>query len=210
MSSLFSRLPSSRQRSPRGSALLLCFGLASVTTLAAVDNRGAGAALAISPGLPVAHAGKVLPEDLLKGRLIISDRALPTSWSSPSAYASQLRGMNKSRIAYDKKTGKVTVHYAGFFAQPVNDVQVDFVIYDITGGARIKKGAWEAFLGKRGERVIFNSVELDKEFQEMNKKYLFTIENRRKVLASGEVIVTGEGPHYSGKVEFSDEETKQK
>ena len=34
-----------------------------------------------------------------------------------------------------------------------------------TNGAasKAKKGAWEAFLGRKGERVLFNSVELDKE-----------------------------------------------
>lgn len=212
MSSHFSRLPSrssetseaGRPGSPRrqGSRHLRALGLATLLGCAA------GAGLLTESG--AAWAARALPEDLLKGRMIISDRPLPTAWQSPGAYAAQLKGMNKTAVHYDKKTGKVTIHYAAFFAQPVNDVQVDFVIYDITGGGRIKKGSWEAFLGRRGERVIFNSVELDKEFQEMNRKYLFTIENRRKILAAGEVIVRGEGPHYSGKVEFSDEEAKQK
>src|SRR5690242_12807379 len=83
-------------------------------------------------GRPAGAGGK--PEDILKGQMIISDRSLPTKWSSPAAYASQLRGLNKQSIMYDKKTGKVQVYYAAFFAQPVNDVQVNFTIYDITSG----------------------------------------------------------------------------
>lgn len=150
------------------------------------------------------------PEDLLRGQMIITDRPIPTKWSSPTAYAAQLRGMSKGSIFYDKKTGKTQVYYAAFFAQPVNDVQVNFVIFDITDGPRVKKGSWEQFLVRKGDRVIFNSLELNKEDVEMNRKYLFAIESQRRIIASGQVIVRGEGPHYSGKVEFTDEETKQK
>jgi hypothetical protein len=166
--------------------------------------------LVATAGPAVAKGGA--PEDLLKGTLIISDSSLPTRWTSPGAYAGQLKKLHKSSLNYDKKTGKVQVYYAAFFAEPVNDIQVNFVIYDITNGVanKAKKGAWEAFLGRKGERVLFNSVELDKEDLEMNKKYLFAIEYRSKILAKSELILRGEAPKYSGKVEFTDEETKKK
>ncbi len=152
------------------------------------------------------------PEDLLKGQLLISDSSFPLKWTSPGEYASRLKKLHKSSLFYDKKTGKLTIYYAAFFAQPVNDVQVNFVIYDITSGAnaKVKKGAWEAFLGRKGERAIFNSVELDKEDIEMNKKYLFAIESGRQIIAKGELTLRGEPPKYSGKVEFSEEDTKKK
>ena len=104
------------------------------------------------------------------------------------------------------------VYYAAFFAQPVDDIQVNFVIYDITNGvaSKVRKNTSEAFMGRKGERVLFNSVELDQEDIEMNKKYMFTIERRGATLARGEIILRGEGPKYSGKVDFSDEETKKK
>jgi hypothetical protein len=106
----------------------------------------------------------------------------------------------------------LTVYYAAFFKDPVNDVQVNFVIYDITNGpnAKVKKGAWEAFLGRKGERAMFNSVEIDKEDIEMNKKYLFAIESKSRIIAKGEITLRGELPKYSGKVEFSEEDTKKK
>jgi hypothetical protein len=166
--------------------------------------------LSLAASLPaVAVAKGPAPEDLLKGKIIISDRPFPMHWNSASAYAAQLKGMNKATLWYDKKTGKVKVQYAAFFAKPLNDVQVDLVIYDITNGARDRKAATEQFMN-RGERVLFNSVELDKEDYEMNKKYRFVIENRHQPLASGEFILRGEGPHYSGKVNFTEEEAKQK
>ena len=40
----------------------------------------------------VAAAKGPVPEDSLKGRIIISDKRLPTSWNSVSSYVSQLKG----------------------------------------------------------------------------------------------------------------------
>jgi hypothetical protein len=156
-----------------------------------------------------AEARGPTPEDLLKGRVIISDRPLPRSWNSASSYVAQLKGLNRESIWYDKKTGKVTMQYAAFFAQPVQDVQVDLVIFDVTGGAHQQKVTTENFM-HMGDRVLFNSVEFDKEDVEPNRKYLVTIQSRRRILASGTFILRAEGPHYSGKVTFSDDETKDK
>jgi hypothetical protein len=155
----------------------------------------------------VAMAKGPAPEDLLKGRIIISDKRLPTSWNSPSSYVSQLKGLNKGTLWYDKKSGKLTVQYAAFFARPVNDVQVMLTLTDITNGAHQQKATTEQFLA-RGDRVIFNSVEFDKEDIEGNKKYLMTIATRGQVIATGTFILREEGPHYSGKVTFTDDETK--
>ncbi len=148
------------------------------------------------------------PEDLLKGKIIISDHSLPSSWHSVSAYVSQLRKLEKNTLWYDKKTGKVEIHYAAFFAQPVNDVQVNLVVFDITGGAHDQRASTENFMN-RGDRVLFNTITFDKEDIEGNKKYLLTIQHRHRILAAGQVTLRMEGPHYSGKVTFTDAETKE-
>jgi hypothetical protein len=148
------------------------------------------------------------PEDLLKGRIIISDKPLPTHWNSVGSYVSQMKALNKGTLWYDKKTGKLTVQYAAFFARPVDDVQVNLVLYDVTNGAHTKKVETENFM-QRGDRVLFNSVEFDKEDIEGNKKYMMTLEDRHRIIASGTFILREEGPHYSGKVTFTEEETKK-
>jgi hypothetical protein len=155
----------------------------------------------------VAFAKGPVPEDYLKGRVIISDHAFPMSWTSVSSYVSTLKNMNKGTIWYDKKTGKVTLQYAAFFAQPVNDVQVMLYLFDITNGAHVQKVSTEQFMEK-GKRVLFNSVVFDKEDIEGNRKYMLTLEDRRRVIASGTFILRTEGPHYSGKVTFTDDDTK--
>ncbi|MCU1280229.1 MAG: hypothetical protein JWM53_3775 [bacterium] len=158
-------------------------------------------------GAVAAFAKGPVPEDYLKGKIIISDRSFPMSWTSVGSYVSTLKNMNKGTIWYDKKTGKATVQYAAFFAQPVNDVQVMLNLIDITNGAHVQKVQTEQFMEK-GKRVLFNSVVFDKEDIEGNKKYLLTIEDRRRVIASGTFILRVEGPHYSGKVTFTDDDTK--
>jgi hypothetical protein len=166
--------------------------------------------LAVALALTVcasAFAKGPVPEDYLKGRIIISDKPLPTRWSSVGSYVSTLKGMNRGTIWYDKKSGKVTIQYAAFFAKPVEDVQVNLVLYDITGGQHTQKVSTENFM-TRGDRVLFNSVVFDKEDIEGNKKYMMTIEDRRRVIASGTFILREEGPHYSGKVTFSEDEAK--
>jgi hypothetical protein len=155
----------------------------------------------------VAFAKGPVPEDYLKGKVLISDRSFPMSWSSVSSYVSTLKNMNKGTIWYDKKTGKATLQYAAFFAQPVNDVQVMLNLIDITGGAHVQKVSTEQFMEK-GKRVLFNSVVFDKEDIEGNKKYMVTIADRGRVIAAGTFILREEGPHYSGKVTFTDDDTK--
>lgn len=150
---------------------------------------------------------KQAPEDFLKGKIIITDKHIPTSWSSVGSYVAELKGMARSSMWYDKKTGKLTVNYAAFFSQPVNDVQVMLVLYDITGGAHQQKVSTEQFMTK-GDRVLFNTITFDKEDIEGNKKYLMTIELRHRIIAAAQFILREEGPHYSGKVDFSDSDTK--
>lgn len=154
-----------------------------------------------------AFAKGPVPEDFLKGRIIVSDKPLPMSWQSVSSYVSALKNQNKGTLWYDKKTGKLTVQYAAFFAQPVHDVQVMMNLIDITGGAHTQKVQTEQFM-EQGKRVLFNSVVFDKEDIEGNKKYLLTITDRGRIIATGTFILREEGPHYSGKVTFTDDDTK--
>lgn len=184
----------------------------------------AAAALGASAGLGVeaARAGK-LPEDILAGQLIVSDSSFPTRWTSPSEFANACKKKRKDSLHFAKKTENskttyppVQIYYAAFFQKPVPDVEVRFVLYDITNGIqnKAKKGSWEAFLSKKGDRVLFNSVELDKEDlfgdDTATRKYMFAIEYRGQILAKSEMKLTAEAQKFSGKVEFSDEDTKKR
>lgn len=160
-------------------------------------------------GPALAKGPQAAPEDILKGQIIIAEKPLPTRWTSVSAYVAQLRSANRTTLFYDKKNPKLKIEYAAFFAKPVNDVQVDLVIYDVTGGRKERKATTENFMN-RGDRALFNSILLDREDFEMNRKYMFAIESRRATIATGTFTLRGEGERYSGKVTFTEEEAKLK
>lgn len=166
-----------------------------------------------SAGAQAGKGGKS-PEDIMAGELIVADSSFPTRWTSPASFAAECRKKNLKKLFYAKKTEKIQIYYAAFFRDGVNDVEVRFVLYDITNGTKAKKGSWEAFLNKKGDRALFNSVELEKADLlgegETARKYLVAIEHRGQRLASTELMITAEPPKYSGKVEFSDEDTKKK
>ena len=93
---------------------------------------------------------------------------------------------------------------------PWEDVQVQLILHDVTDkGPAMQKVETEQFM-QRGDRVLFNSVVFDKEDIDANRKYTMTIKERGKPIAIGNFTLRAEGPHYSGKVEFTDEETKEK
>lgn len=213
---------------PSRDGLAIDTSTGTATALGAPTRRSAlktlgwvGAALVSSAAFgSEAEAGK-LPEDILAGQLIVSDSRFPSSWTSAASFADACKKKRKEKLHFAKKTesGKSTypavqIYYAAFFSKPVNDVEVRFVLYDITNGGKAKKGSWEAFLNKKGDRVLFNSVELDKEDlfgdDTADRKYLFAIEWRGETLAKSQLILTAEKHNFSGKVEFSDDDTKKK
>ena len=59
---------------------------------------------------------------------------------------------------------------------------------------RRKRAHGKRSWSRKGERALFNSVELDKEDIEMNKKYLFAIESGRQIIAKGKITLRGEPP----------------
>ncbi|MFO0574537.1 MAG: hypothetical protein U1A78_11095 [Polyangia bacterium] len=210
-----SSVRSASESAPRATTRRSALRSLSLLALAGAVASGAGDGDAL--------AGGKMPEDILAGQLIVSDSSFPTRWTSAAAFASECKKKHKAKLHFAKKTENkksiwpnVQIYYAAFFSKPVNDVEVRFVLYDITNGlgAKVKKGSWEAFLNKKGDRVLFNSVELDKEDlfgDDTNpRKYQFAIEHRGQILAKTELTLTAEPEKFSGKVEFSDEETKKK
>jgi hypothetical protein len=138
------------------------------------------------------------PEDLLKGQLILSDKKLPMSWRSARAYARKLKRLRRKVLSFGSK-GKIHLHYAAFFAKPVNDVQVDVVVYDVTERERAKKTAWETFLARRGDRAVFGDVEISEDDLPPNRRYELVVVFRGRALAKAEITL--HAPEKPGKTE---------
>jgi hypothetical protein len=141
--------------------------------------------------------------DALKGRVIVSDKALPKAGTSASEYEKLGRG----DIVLDK-SGKVTLYFAAFTAKPMDDAQVKVTLYDITSGAN-EKAAWLVSLEHKGDRSVFTSLALPNASlpDPGDRKYRVVVEHHGTV-ASGEFGVLKVAPPQTGTVHFTPEKSK--
>ena len=97
-----------------------------------------------------------------------------------------------------------------FFAQPLNDSEIQVKFYDITSGDKRYVASDPQYTREKGSRVFGASIQLAKPEFDVRKHYLMTVESRQRVIAQTQFWLLGKGANYSGKVEFSDSEAKGK
>ena len=153
------------------------------------------------------------PEDVFKGKIIITKNRLPMKFSSQGAFVSALQKGRIDKIwPVEEKgdTGKWNIEYIAFFAQPLDDSEIQVKFYDITQGEKKFVAGDPQMTRERGSRIFGASIELAKPEFDVRKHYMMTIESRSRVLASTTFWLLGKGEQHSGKVEFSDAEAKAK
>ena len=153
------------------------------------------------------------PEDVFKGKIIITKNRLPMKFSSQGAFISALQKgkIDKIQPTEEKgETGKWNIEYIAFFATPLNDSEIQVKFFDITGGDKKYVAGDPQMTRERGSRIFGASIELAKPEFDVRKHYMMTIESRGRTLATTTFWLLGKGANYSGKVEFSDAEAKQK
>ena len=74
------------------------------------------------------------PEKVFGGQVLLSDKRYPMSAKSAAAYIAALRKQSKSNFQEDKEKKSWKINFAAFFKKPVNDVEVQAKLYDITPG----------------------------------------------------------------------------
>jgi hypothetical protein len=154
------------------------------------------------------------PEDLFSGKIIVLKKALPLNFRSEEAFIAEVKRNQIEHVWPIDKTEKAwRIEYAAFFAQPLNDNQADIKFFDVTDGKRSPRfiTSDSQFTTRRGERYLFNSITLEKSDDgfKPNKRYLMRIESKSKVIAKAVFVLRGKQEKFSGKVTFSDEDTKQ-
>jgi len=153
------------------------------------------------------------PEDVFKGKIIITKNRLPMKFSSQGAFISALQKgkIDKIQPTEEKgETGKWNIEYIAFFAQPLDDSEIQVKFYDITDGGKKYIAGDPQMTREKGSRIFGASIELAKPEFDVRKHYMMTIESRGRTLATTTFWLLGKGANYSGKVEFSDSEAKQK
>jgi hypothetical protein len=171
----------------------------------------AAAALFAVVALGDAYAGGKgsQPEKVFGGEILTSDKVFPGSAKSAQAYIASLKKQRKDRFWEDKENKRWKVYYAAFFKRPLNDLEVTIKLWDVSAGSKQMIQAFEQYLDRRGETAIISHILLERRYFGVNKKILMTIETHQgAVLAAGDFQILGEGEKFSGKVDFSEDDTK--
>ena len=171
-------------------------------------------AAVLGMGLFVGVAWAAKPEDVFKGRIIITQNRLPTRFASENAFVSALKNSNIDKIWPVEEKGNDhavwKLEYIGFFARPLNDNEITIKFWEVTGGSQHYVSGNEQYLREKGTRIFAASIELAKPDFDINKQYMMTMESGARVLAQTKFWLRGKGPNYSGKVEFTDQEARMK
>ncbi|HVY38537.1 MAG TPA: hypothetical protein VHM31_11400 [Polyangia bacterium] len=157
-------------------------------------------------------AGK--PEDVFKGKIIITKNRLPMHFSSSGAFVSALQKNKIDKIWPTEESGadkgSWNLEYLAFFSQPLDDSEIQVKFYDITQGGKKFVAGDPQYTRERGSRIFGSSIVLAKPEFDVRKRYMMTIESRGRVIATTSFWLLGKGANYSGKVEFSDSEARGK
>ncbi|MEK6607039.1 MAG: hypothetical protein AABZ30_05195 [Myxococcota bacterium] len=171
------------------------------------DVKLAVAAAALLPLLAAHEALARKPEDAFKRQVVITTKRFPMRFASASAMESFLRSNRKEHI-WPEKDGTWKFEFMSFFAEPLEDFMVTVKLFDVTGSERRQVTAYDENTGERGLRSLHSSITLEKPEFQPNRRYELVVTNRGRVLAQTKFVLRGQGEKYSGKVEFSDEETR--
>ena len=171
--------------------------------------------LGAGPGLlggSLARAAK--PEDVFKGKIIITKDRLPMRFASPGAFTAAVQAKKIDKVwpteEKDADHGTWDLEYIAFFAQPLTDNEIQIKFYDVTHGDKKFIAGDPQYTRDRGSRIFSASIQLAKPEFDVNKHYMMTIESSHRVIAMTQFWLRGKVANYSGKVEFSDEDARHR
>jgi hypothetical protein len=154
------------------------------------------------------------PEDVFKGRIILTENRLPSRFASEGAFIQAVHRASIDKVWPQEEKGNDhavwKIEYIAFFARPLNDNEITVKFWELGGGSPRYVAGDEQYTRERGSRIFSASITVAKPEFDTNKQYRMTIESGSRVLAETKFWLRGKGPKYSGKVEFSDEEARQK
>ncbi|HEX2690187.1 MAG TPA: hypothetical protein VHN14_26410 [Kofleriaceae bacterium] len=150
------------------------------------------------------------PNQAFSGRIMMSSKRFPQQARSPSAYTAAIRKQAQTNFLEAKDTHTWKIYFAGFLKVPLNDLEYQVKLYDVTGKSQQLLVSFDQFTDERGQQTILSNMTLDKKQVGVNKELMMTMESKGKVLASSKFKILGEGEHFTGKVDFSEDEANGK
>jgi len=157
---------------------------------------------------PIEKADK--PNATFAGKIMLSDKRFPQQAKSLAAFNAQIKKQSKLNFIEDKEKKNWKIYFAGFLKTPLNDVEYVVKIYELTGKSQQLLVTFEQFTDSRGQVALMSNMTLEHKIVGVNKELLLTMESKGRVLASTRFKILGQGEKYSGKVDFSEDETNGK
>ncbi len=149
------------------------------------------------------------PERVFGGKIMVSDKKYPSYAKSVGAYVSAIKKQSKTKFWENKDKKNWKIHFAAFFKKPLTDIEVVVKLYDVGGGSRTLLASFEQFLETRGQNALLSQFTLERKHVGVNKRVLMVLEVQGRTVASGRFDLLGEEERYTGKVDFSEEDTKK-
>jgi hypothetical protein len=162
--------------------------------------------LAVLISFVATSSAEDLPNRVFKGKIMTSAKRYPTTAKSQAAYVAAIKKQSTSNFREDKSDHTWMIYFAAFLKKPLNDVEYTIKFYELGGGGQRLLGTSDQFNDERGQKTIVSKIKLEKKSFGVNKELLMTIENKGTVYAATRFKILGEGEHFSGKVNFSEDE----
>jgi hypothetical protein len=150
-------------------------------------------------------AGKV--EKKFGGKILLSDKRFPSSAKSENAYISALNKQKKAKFWENKKEKEWKVYFAAFFKKPLRDLEYTIKLYDVSRGRQLVS-SFEQYTDSSDQSSLLSYLILERKVFGVNKKLMMVIESQGRVVASAQFQILGEAERYTGKVDFSEDDTK--
>ena len=98
------------------------------------------------------------PEDVFKGKIIITKDRLPMRFLSPGAFVSAIQSKKIDKVWPTEEKGADQgtwdLEYIAFFAQPLDDSEIQMNFYDITHGDRKFVAGDAQYTRESGSRIL--------------------------------------------------------
>jgi len=155
----------------------------------------------------VAPARAQDPNAVFSGKILLSTKRFPQSSKSADAYIASLKKQAQDVFTEDKSSGTWKIYFTGFFkGGALDDVEYVIKIYDVTTKGQQLLVSFDQYTDQRGEKSVSSNMTLNKKQVGVNKQLMMTMESKGKILASARFTIKGEGEHYTGKVDFSNDD----
>jgi hypothetical protein len=148
----------------------------------------------------IAHAEP--PDRVFAGSIVVSAKAFAPAAKTDAETVAAIRKQAATTFTEDKKDHTWTLFLVGYFKQPVDDMEYVLKVRDLSNKSQIVMSS-DKYLSARGLRSASTKLVLDKDKVGVNKELLVTMESKGKLLATTRIQITGEGEHFTGKVDFS-------